>query len=274
MASKLHPADIADRQRITTATHFNVHLRRGPTEKINEEAPTLAEAIKIADRISAKNGSRPAMIYAITPDKMTVFVPKDLVDAARGDEAMKEPLSNNQIAQLTAILTGGGFKRANSKEAAQSRFVSVAIEKGISADKAADLLAGPFSFSEHILREHIAGRPMTIEEVVAERQPAEADAGATPEAATEEAKPRAGGKRAAILEAARAGTMPEAPDFSAATHARFRDKLAKLVAMAKAGDLDGLRAVTINPVSSSPKAMKRYRDLCVIALENSIAQKE
>ncbi|SOC47718.1 hypothetical protein SAMN05892877_13243 [Rhizobium subbaraonis] len=269
MTSKLHPADIADRQKIATATHFNVHLRRGPTEKINEEAPTLAEAVKIADRISAESGSKPPMIYAITPDKMTVFVPKDLVDAARGDEAMKAPLSNNQIAQLTAILTGGGFKRANSKEAAQVRFVTVAIEKGISADKAADLLAGPFNFAEHILREHVAGKPMTIEQVEAGRQSIEPDAGAAAAGTSaEEAKPpRAGGKRAAILEAARAGTLPEAPDFSAATHARFRDKLAKLVAMAKIGDLDGLRSVAINPVSSSPKAMLRYRDLCVLALE-------
>lgn len=266
MTSKLHPADLADRQKITTATHFNVHLRRGPTEKFNEEAPTLAEAVKIADRLSAENGRKPAMIYAITPEKMTVFVPKDLVDAARGDEAMKEPLSNNQIAQLTAILTGDSFKRANSKEAAQARFVTVAIEKGISADKAADLLAGPFNFAEHILREHVAGKPMTIEQVVAERLPDAGAGAAAAEPATDEVKPRAGGKRAAILEAARTGTMPEAPDFSAATHARFRDKLAKLVSMANTGDLDGLRAVAINPVSSSPKAMLKYRDLCVIAL--------
>ena len=38
-------------------------------------------------------------------------------------------------------------------------------------------------------------------------------------------------------------------------------------ALAKAGDLKGLRAFEINPVSSSPKAIARYRDLCVIALE-------
>ena len=66
---------------------------------------------------------------------------------------------------------------------------------------------------------------------------------------------------------ARTGRLPEAPDFSAATHARFRNKLARLVEFAAAGDIAGLKAVEINPVSSSPKAMMRYRDLCVMALE-------
>jgi hypothetical protein len=75
-------------------------------------------------------------------------------------------------------------------------------------------------------------------------------------------------KRAAIEEAARGGMLPEPPDFSAQTHARFRNKLAHLVELAKAGDIKGLKAITINPVSSSPKAMARYRDFCLIALES------
>lgn len=86
-----------------------------------------------------------------------------------------------------------------------------------------------------------------------------------PAAAPAPRKPR--GKRAAIEEAAREGILPEPPDFSAATHARFRGKLAKLVELAKAGDIDGLKAIEINPVSTSPKALLRYRDLCVTALE-------
>jgi hypothetical protein len=66
--------------------------------------------------------------------------------------------------------------------------------------------------------------------------------------------------------AARNGILPPPPDFSAPTHARFRGKLAKLIAMAEAGDAEGLKSVSINPISSSPKAMARYRDLCVMAL--------
>ena len=74
------------------------------------------------------------------------------------------------------------------------------------------------------------------------------------------------GKRQAILDQAQTGALPAAPDFSKPTHARFRVKLAQIVALAQAGDIAGLQAFEINPVSSSPKAMARYRDLCVIAI--------
>lgn len=80
------------------------------------------------------------------------------------------------------------------------------------------------------------------------------------------------GKRAAILEAAQRGELPAAPDFSAETHKRFRAKLAQIVAAVEAGDIEALRAFTINPVSSSPKAMAKYRDLAVIALEARAAK--
>lgn len=74
------------------------------------------------------------------------------------------------------------------------------------------------------------------------------------------------GKRQAILDQAQSGVLPQAPDFSKPTHARFRTKLAQIVALAEAGDIEALQAFEINPVSSSPKAMARYRDLCVIAI--------
>ncbi len=74
-------------------------------------------------------------------------------------------------------------------------------------------------------------------------------------------------KDADIEARARQGELPPPPDFSATSHARFRAKLEGLVALAEKGDVDGLRAITINPVSSSPKAMARYRDLAVIAIE-------
>ena len=74
------------------------------------------------------------------------------------------------------------------------------------------------------------------------------------------------GKRQAILDQAQSGALPQAPDFSKPTHARFRAKLAQIEALAEAGDIVGLQAFEIKPVSSSPKAMARYRDLCVIAI--------
>ncbi|NUB46728.1 hypothetical protein GEU84_020250 [Fertoebacter nigrum] len=73
-------------------------------------------------------------------------------------------------------------------------------------------------------------------------------------------------KRQADVDLAQTGTLPTAPDFSKPTHARFRAKLAQIVALAEAGDIAALQAFEINPVSSSPKAMARYRDLCLIAI--------
>jgi hypothetical protein len=74
------------------------------------------------------------------------------------------------------------------------------------------------------------------------------------------------GKRQAIRDQAQSGALPQPPDFSKPTHARFRAKLAQIVALAEAGDIAALQAFEINPVSSSPKAMARYRDHCVIAI--------
>jgi hypothetical protein len=196
MPKKLpHPADIADREKIATATHFNVHLRISPTEKINREARSLQTAVEIADAISS-GATKPAIIYAITPDRMSVFVPKDMVEAARRGDRPAAPAATK------------GARAARS---------------GKKAVPAADA----------------AHRP--------------------------------GGKRAAVLEAAQRGELPAAPDFSAETHKRFRPKLAKLIELAEAGDIAGLKAMEINPVSSSPKAMLRYRDLCVLALGAKLA---
>ncbi len=75
-------------------------------------------------------------------------------------------------------------------------------------------------------------------------------------------------RRDADIEAkARQGELPPPPDFSAPTHARFRASLAALVELAGKADATGLRAIAINPVSSSPKALARYRDLAVLAIE-------
>ncbi|MDX0141084.1 hypothetical protein GOC46_30400 [Sinorhizobium meliloti] len=86
-------------------------------------------------------------------------------------------------------------------------------------------------------------------------------------AAKEPAADKALGKRAQIAADAEAGILPAAPDFSAPTHARFRKKLAEIVALVENADIKALKAYPINPVSSSPKAMDKYRNLAVIALE-------
>jgi hypothetical protein len=85
--------------------------------------------------------------------------------------------------------------------------------------------------------------------------------------AAKTAMPKPLGRRAQIVADAEAGKLPSPPDFSAPTHARFRGKLEAVVALVKAGDVAGLKAFAINPISSSPKAIDRYRNLAVTALE-------
>ncbi len=294
MVSKQHPADIADRKKIATATHFNVHLRRNPGDVTNTEAPNLIEAVKIADGMETLPSGKRPMIYAVTPDRQSIFVPAEMIEEARKDiEQIAAGLSSIEIAKLTAIITGGGYKRSNCKAAAEARFIKVASEAGIS--NAADIVRGPFDMAEHVIREKIAGKALTIAEVksISINDPALADQpeakvneaswdaipavrAASKRAAREErvdADKPVSGKRAAILEAAQRGELPAAPDFTAPTHSRFRKKLAEIVAMVEAGDIEGLKAIVINPVSSSPKAMDKYRNLAVIALEAQAAKK-
>jgi hypothetical protein len=104
-------------------------------------------------------------------------------------------------------------------------------------------------------------------QAAAERRMFAAIEAADEAARTDPEPPRRRSKFDAIEKAAKAGRLPPPPDFARPTHERFRAKLAALEALAAEGDIDGLRAFRINPVSSSPKALDRYRNLCVIALE-------
>lgn len=62
------------------------------------------------------------------------------------------------------------------------------------------------------------------------------------------------------------GIIPPAPDFSAETHRPFRGKMERVITLAEAGDLKGLKAFPIEPKSSSRTMIAKYRDLCVQAL--------
>lgn len=137
---------------------------------------------------------------------------------------------------VKAILTAQGFETAAGRLVAEID----ACEPDAPAEPA-PLLAAP--------------EPIAAPTPVADTEPA-----AVPSA------PRR--RRDADIEAkARQGEPPPPPDFSAPTHARFRAKLATLVELAGRADASGLRAIAINPVSSSPKALARYRELAVLAIE-------
>jgi hypothetical protein len=184
-------------------------------------------------------------------------------------------LSAVQINRLAQRLSEAPLGRSASVAAAAERFERLLAAK-IGADRApkaikailsapgletaAGRLAAEIDAYEAAAPAEPVPPPVAPEPAVEPVPIADAEPTATPSA------PRR--RRDAEIEVkARQGELPPPPDFSAPTHARFRAKLAALVELAGKADITGLRAIRINPVSSSPKALARYRDLAVLAIE-------
>jgi hypothetical protein len=89
-----------------------------------------------------------------------------------------------------------------------------------------------------------------------------------PKAAKAPSGPRMHEKTRAMLDSAAKGKIPAAPDFSAETHKAWRKKLEAAVAFVKAKDAKGLKKLrdSVEPKSSSRKALCRYMDAALIAI--------
>jgi hypothetical protein len=173
-----------------------------------------------------------------------------------------------ECAALAAVLAP-----APAEEAAPVLGVAKGLtpaDQGIAAvkadDAARDAIAAEVAAANARLETKFAAAKPAKELTGARGRVAAAKARAQAPAAHAEA-PKYRGAWADAAEAAAKGKLPKAPDFSADTHKPYRAKLAALVELAKAGDIAGLEAVAINPTSSSPKALARYRDLCVLAIQ-------
>lgn len=233
-ARKPHPADVANAKVIASAVRFEIALFLGVGRYATDTEETLDEACRKAAGLVAmhRNGRRP-LIYGVTADGRSGLV----TDTAHMEDPMK---------------TYG--KKFNAQRAA----------KAAGHDAAEiDIIKTKDGFTWRVKRERKSAADARDAKLATDpsREPPTDGAKHSP------TPKRALGKRATIEAAAREGKLPEPPDFSAPTHTRFRNKLASVVELAKAGDLKGLQAFQIDPVSSSPKAIARYRDLCIIALE-------
>ncbi|CAM5657998.1 hypothetical protein MAUB1S_11453 [Mycolicibacterium aubagnense] len=162
-------------------------------------------------------------------------------------------LSGVEIAQLVATITGGGYKRAKSKEAAIGRFMNIANGAKIPAAKAEAILgAETFEKAQNLLAKQL-------------NKPAKETAPKAPRQKTAKVvKPT---RKAEAEATARAGHVPPAPDFSAETHKSHRKRLAEVVALVEARKLKELKALKLETHTSSRKAIARYRNLAVMALE-------
>ena len=184
-------------------------------------------------------------------------------------------LTATEINRLAQRLTQPPLGRSASVTAAAERFqrlLAARIGLARAAEAARAILSAPgFEPAEGRLVAEIEGDAAdTSDEPAPAGDPAPSaitkpNVAPKPKPTTE---PNPQRRRDSDLEAkARQGELPPPPDFSAPTHARFRNKLEGLIALAERGDAKALRAVTINPVSSSPKALARYRDICITAIE-------
>jgi hypothetical protein len=76
-----------------------------------------------------------------------------------------------------------------------------------------------------------------------------------------------------MLASAQAGVLPAVPNFEAETHKRFRAKLAEVIALVEAADVEALSTCRHDGfMGSSMKAVMRFRDLALAALEARAAK--
>jgi hypothetical protein len=237
---KPHPADVANANIVAAAIRFEISLFLGTGRYATDSAETLEEAQSKAAYLAAlhPNGRRP-LIYGVAADGRSGLV-TDTMSIKEDPMKTYAKRFNTQRAARAAGHSPDEVEIVKTRDGYTYR-----VKGAAPADQAANAAK-----AEDAPRK---GRKAS-------------KAGKKPKAA--EGRPL--GKRAAIEASAREGKLPSPPDFSAETHKRFRNKLASVVELAKAGDLKGLRAFEINPVSSSPKAIARYRDLCIVALEARI----
>jgi hypothetical protein len=228
---KVHPPTERDAAIIANAIRFDIALFIGRGKYAHASARSLSEARnEAAPSLEAEHPyGRRALIYAIDAEGRSALVTDNI------------PTESKEGSMKTYA------KKFNAQRAAKAA--------GHDLDEI-EIVKAKEGFTWRLKQEPKHADPR--------------DAKLSPDASREPqpaGKQRPPGKRAAIEAAAREGKLPEPPDFSAETHKRFRNKLASVVELAKSGDINGLRAFEINPVSSSPKAIARYRDLCIIALE-------
>lgn len=290
MPRKPHPADAFNAGIVATATAWSAFTQAAG--RITRHFKTEADALRAA-QVMADGFHRPALVYAIDAQGRTAVA--HTVHPSNSQQSKESTMSETTTKTYP--------KRFNAQRAARKLLGEVAQEGeafrtfkapngewdfetlGAPAEQTAEEEFSPPAFlskagtADNDEPATTAPASIDIADLTPEGHPiAAANAASWPKsskrqknkghsaAEAEPAKP-ASGKRASVEEAARQGNLPTPPDFSAMTHARFRAKLAKLVELAEAGDAEGLKAFAINPVSTSPRAMARYRDLAVLAIE-------
>lgn len=256
--SEQHPVDIRDAAEIAQAVYFVSTLFVGVGRFEKADHKTLAEARVTAKAMEShyKNG-RKAMVYGILANGKSALVPDNFTPQ------MMEPAMTTTTYEPVANPHKTFGKRFNAQRAAKAALGATASEGEHFVTAKND--AGEWTWGQIVARH-------TLDAVSADIAPATADTAALAAAlpppvvsTPDEIKQRRADRKA--KPAADPTAIPTPPDFSAATHARYRNKLAAIVALVEARDVAALQALVIPTYSSSPKAMARYRDRAVAALQ-------
>ena len=271
---KVGPFDSADDELRTLAADAGLELvefaAEGEEMSADERLAHADEVIAHADATIAANAELLAEVAPIaSPEEL------DLPDSFRlGREAVIKalaPAAEPQVPDIVGDLSQGIGEQEAEPEVFPTRGKAqvAAFERGLGVFTVRKAEGG-YVIDENAKPEDFGREPAPkARKAKAEKA---APAAKAPKAAKPTKAAAGPGKFAAIREAAERGEVPPAPDFSADLHKLNRGRLAQLVAMAEAGDVAGLEAFPIKPNCTSPKAMDRYRNFCVIALKACAAK--
>lgn len=260
MAKKLHASEIDARARIARASAFSVYMYFHRARYVSPDFGSMAAAAAHAADLEARHAPKRALIYADC-EGVRLPVPDDLRAAAsahsRGECEMENKDYSARSAALRALKKSGRDPKHHTiSQGTNGRWCAVPnFGRGPLENKEAAPIFPPANET----------RRNELKRATAEA--ASKKGKSVGVIATMDAKKPGLGKRAQAIASAEAGKLPSPPDFSAETHTRFRPRLAELVSLVKKGDIKALEAFEIKAVSTSPKAMARYRDLAVVALK-------
>jgi hypothetical protein len=231
-------------EQINRAVYFTVCRFLGVGTYDTRKVPTIAEARQLAPHMGGR-----CMIYAVTPEGYSIHV-ENYESTTKQQE--KKPMS--KLKRITARVKPSVGKMLNdalmaSEPKPAKKPAKAKAAKTPKAAKPANKKAAARALDN--LKRDLDGAAIPAPAKKAKAEP----------------KPAALGKRAQTLADAEAGKVPPPPDFSAPTHDGYRKRLEALVALVKARDLKGLKAVEmLKPYNSSTVALHRYRDLAMTAL--------
>lgn len=241
MLKNSHDADAAMLSELPLATSFVTAIFLGRGEYARHESADLVKARATADQMAAHyHNGRKALVYAQLPSGRQFLVPDSYQPT---EDTMTTKTFNKRFNAQRAAKSALGKDAEEGKE-----FTTMKNGDGLwewirngGLDDAPNAMAFDGD-GNTIAMATIAGPAFLHDNGVVSDMPQAPELSAPPQI----------------------DVTP--PDFSAKTHTRYRPKLAAVVAMVEARDIDGLRKFHINPSSTSPRAIMRYRDKALAAL--------